>query len=770
MGVVYEAEDLTLRRHVALKFLPDHLAESKQALDRFWLEARSASALNHPNICVIHEISEHEGHPFIVMEFLKGQTLKYVILGKPIEADQILDLEIQIADALDAAHTEGIIHRDIKPANIFVTDRHQAKLLDFGIAKHLSKEVITDTQQPTGTLQNDLTQSGSTLGTVSYMSPEQALGKELDARTDLFSFGIVLYEMATGLSPFPGETPGEVLEALFAHEPLAPTRINPNLPVDLERIIMKALEKDRDLRYQSAVELRSDLQRLKRDATRPVATLAPSWTWKLIAGVIAAAILLLIGGLWLNDLARNKEIRNQAASQKLLKPSIAVLPFVNMSADKEQEYFSDGLAEELLNKLAQVPGLRVIARTSSFQFKGKNEDLRVIGKKLNTAYILEGSVRKQEKDLRITAQLVNASDGSHVWSQIYERRLDDIFAVQQDIADSVTNALKVALLGEKFQSSASRSTNAEAYNAYLQGRYFFELRSKEDLEKAVVYFERAIELDPKYAQAWASLASIRGRQADRGYLPLDEGYRKAEEAVGKAIALDENLAEAHAAFGRIKTIYDWDWAGADTEYKRALALDPGNANVLRQAATLGATLGRFDEAITMSRKAIEHDPLSVPAYNNLGIHFYYADRLQEATTSLQKALELNPQFPTTHVWLGRVYLAQSYHQKALAEMEKEPDPASRAFGLALAYQGLAQKKKADTALQNLIEKYQANWAYQIAVVYAFRGEKDRAFEWLERAFAQRDGGLSQLKGDPLLKNLESDPRYSKFLQKLKLPL
>jgi len=777
MGVVYEAEDLTLGRHVALKFLSTDLKHDQQALDRFYREARAASALNHANICTVYEFGEHDGHAFLAMELIEGKSLKHSNGGTPMPINAVLELGVQIADALDAAHAKGIVHGDITAANILVTDRGQAKVMDFGFAKMLKTEASAVAD---ATTVEDLSLPGSVMGTVRYMSPEQVLGKELDARADLFSFGVVLYEMATGMLPFAGETYGAIMGAIL-HATAAPAlRLNHKLPPKLGDVISKALEKDPNQRYQSAAAMRTDLNNLLREtqpriaasesetAAQPRASLSHVTTTRkaVIAVVAAVAVLAIAVGVWLiGSRAKYGPSLGSAAT-----PSIAVMPFVNISSDKEQEYFSDGLAEELLNDLVRIQGLRVAARTSSFQFKGKNEDLRTLAEKLNVGIILEGSVRKEGQKVRITAQLINASDGFHIWSETYDRDLNDVFAVQEDIARSVANSLKVKLLGGNPAVPSGETKNLEAYNAYLQGRYFFERRDKESLDKALGYYEQAIKLDSSYALAWAQIAQLRANQADRGYLPSKEAYQKARAAAEKALALDSNLADANAAFGWIKATYDWDWAGADAAYQRALILEPGNAMVVRSAGGLAATLGRLDEALALHRRAVGLDPLSAAARMNLGIYAYYAGQFDEALAALRKSVELSPAIPVVHHVVARVYLAQGRPHEALAEIQQESEPVWRLFGQALVYHDLGKKKEADEALREFIAKHSDDSAYQVGSAYAYRGETENVFEWLDKAYAQRDTGLSEVKVDPLLNNIRSDRRYAAFLKKLRLPL
>ncbi len=780
MGVVWKAEDTRLQRHVALKFVPEESAGDAETVDRHLREARAASALNHPNICSIHDIGEWEGQRFIVMELLEGRPLELHIGSQPLEVEAAVDLTIEIADALAAAHAKGITHRDIKPANIFVVGDEsaalRAKLLDFGLAKLAAGPASEPGDDATRTALA-MTTPGSLMGTVAYMSPEQALGKELDPRTDIFSLGVVLYEMVTGRRAFEGGTSAAVFDAILNRPPTAPIELNGEVPAELERILNKALEKDPALRYQSAAGLCADLKRLRRDSstdqgsvTLPAVSAGLGRRWLWVSGAVLAA-LALAAGLWLGKGTGTPEepVDQARAVVKPAATSIAVLPFADMSPKKDQEYFSDGLSEELLNVLAKNRGLKVTGRTSSFQFRGKSKDLREIGEKLGVASILEGSVRKAGNQVRITAQLISVADGFHLWSETYDRELEDIFALQEEIAKSVAKALQVTLLGGEAGLSP-QVIDPEAYTAYLQGRHFRGLGAgEENLEKAAAYLEQALQFAPEFAPAWAQLSLVRARQADQGYQQIDEGYARARKAAERALELDPNHADAYVALAEIKMLFDWDWQGASAAVQKGLELEPTNPAVLLGAVNLANSQSRGEEALELRRRMVALDPLSAGAYLGLGVSAYHLGLLDEAEKSLKKALELQPDRTFAHGRLGEVYLAQGEAEGALREMKQESSPAYQRYGLALAYHAAQQQGEADAKLAKLIESNQLHFAYQIAQVYAFRGESDAAFEWLERAYQQRDGGLADsLMLDPHLATLHGDPRWPVFLEKMGL--
>ncbi len=712
MGEVFLAEDTSLNRKVALKFLPVHLCRDANCRARFKREAQAVAKLSHPNIITIFEVGEFQSRPFFAMEYVEGQSFR--VLGKDGELplNRVVDLAIQVCEGLARAHASGIVHRDVKSSNILIDLDGRVKIVDFGLALVRGDEHLTKT--------------GSTLGTLGYSSPEQVRGEQVDARSDLFSFGVVLYDLIAGRSPFKRDNDAAMLHAILSEQPEPLARYKASVPADLQQLVTRCLAKDPSERYQSAQDLLADLRVIER---------------LLVSGP---------GGVILGEAP--------------LQPSIAVLPFANMSADPENEYFSDGLTEELLNVLAKNPELKVTGRTSSFAFKGKREDLRSIGQKLGVGTLLEGSVRKAGNRVRITAQLVNATDGFHVWSETYERVLDDIFAVQDNIAEAVATAMKVKLL---FQSAKKRSVNPESYALVLRARQSAIQTTKVGLKVASDLYGQAIALDPDNASAWAGLARVLVTQISMGHVDRGSGYHRAKEAAQKAIELDNTLPDAHHALGGIYSALEQRLAEAGVEYRKAYELAPNDCRCLSGLSLFEGYLGHFEEALRLRRKALALDPMNPSIHFGEGRLLMWAGRLNEAREAICRALELSPDFTSAHLNLSWVALLQGDAEEALSLAQKESSEGYRSCGVAMAYHALRRRKDSDQALDEFL-KCGERWAFQYACVYAHRGERDKAFEWLEKGTAIHDTGILQSIVSPWLKSLHADPQWPAFLNKIGL--
>ena len=764
MGDVYLAKDTKLNRMVALKFLAPVAEHDQERMRRFTQEARAAAALHHGNIAHVYEIGEADGKSFIAMEYVEGQSLASKIKGRPLHTNEIVRIGSEIADALNEAHSKSITHRDIKPSNIGITSRGQVKVLDFGLAK----VTATSSEGPASDLSTQIkTRSGVVMGTVEYMSPEQALGREVDHRTDIFSLGVVLYEMATGRRPFTGNTATETIDRISHAQPEAIARFNYDVPAELERIIRKCLEKDRERRYQSARDLFIDLQNLQRDAVMPqTATSEKAVTRPRVPArrAIVMVVALVVGLLAAVGFGLYWFARGHTSPIT----SIAVLPLVNASGDPDTEYLSDGLTESLINSLSQLPNMKVISFSSVMHYKGQQIDPQAVGSALRVRAVLMGRIVKNDNAISISAELVDVQDKSHLWGRHYERKLSDLITWKGEIARDVSEELRLRLGGDEQKRLAKTYTdNTEAYQLYLKGRYYSAKQTEDGVRKGIAYFNQAINVDPNYALAYAGLSS-----AYYGlsyiYLPPKEAMPKAKAAALRALGLDNNLSEAHTSLAMVKTFYEWDWSGAEKEYQKAIELNQNYAPAHQWYGWHLALVGQSDRSIMELERAQEIDPLSSEVSWSLGVSLFFAHRYDKAITQLQKTLELDPNLPLAHFHLAASYEQQGKSNEAIAEFRKTADlmGGSTLAPLGHAYAVFGKRDEALKILDQLKERSAPG--YQMAILYTGLGDKDRAFEWLDKAYEDRDELMTWLKVDPRLDSLRSDERFTKLMRRVGL--
>jgi serine/threonine protein kinase/Tfp pilus assembly protein PilF len=772
MGVVFKAQDSRLERAVALKFLPEQLAQQPQALERFRREARAASALNHPGICTIYDIGEQDGRAFIAMEFIDGETLRSHIHGKALPMEELLELGIQIAEALDAAHAEGIVHRDIKPANIFVTKRGRAKVLDFGLAKLVPKGVAIADADSGGDTSTSTSIAGIISGTPSYMSPEQVRGDALDARTDIFSLGLVLYEMATGRQAFGGGTGGAIIEAVLTRPPVSVRSINPEIPPALEAIIEKALHKDREQRYQHAADLLADLQRLQRDFDLGRTDQAGDSASRLAstAGPISSASQRISRA----TAQQSGSFRAPRVAKTI--SSLAVLPFENVSRDPENDYLSDGITRSLINNLATVPKLRVMAQSTVFRYKGREIDPQAVGRELNVRAMLTGRVMQSGGSLRIGTELVDVATGSQIWGAQFDRKPGDIFVIQDEISSEIWGKLRLELTRAEKKRLVKRHTeDAEAYRLYLQGHHHWNRWTEEGFYKAIGYFQQAIQKDPSYALAYAGVADSYVLLGWNSYLPPKDAFPKGKAAAMAALEIAPDLGEAHTDLATVLWLHDWQWPEAQREFQRSLQLNPCYPTANHYYAECLMTMGRNAEALTRMKKSLELDPLSLIINVAIGWAHYHARQYDEAVAQLLRTVELDPNYPMTYWILGLIYRKTGRYDLAISAGEKGVNlsggsPLMRA---ALA-QTFATAGAADKAIQivdelNGLTKQRYVAPHFFAGIYIGLGELDRAIEYLEKSCAEHCHWLIYLHIDPSVDDLRSDPRFQDLLRRVGLP-
>jgi TolB-like protein/Tfp pilus assembly protein PilF len=766
MGVVYRARDEQLERDVAVKVLPSGILSDETARRHFRKEAMALAKLSHPNIETIYEYNTQDGVDFLVLEYVPGKTLADRLMGGPLTEKEIVPLGMQIAAALEEAHERGIVHRDVKPANIAITAKGEVKVLDFGLAKLLrpDDELTTD----------KLTETGMAAGTLPYMTPEQLRGERVDERADVYAIGAVLYEMATGRKAFHEESAPRTTDAILHEPPVPPRYINPRISAELERIVLKCLDKEADNRYQSAKELAIDMRRAGNGLGRPASSRRPAGIrWQTIAALSLAFFLCLATLIALNVGGWHDWLRG-AGNVSPIK-SLAVLPLANLSGDPAQEYFADGMTDALITDLGRIGALRVISRTSVMQYKGASKPLREIAKDLGLDAVVEGSLLRSGRRVQITVRLIQAKTDTQIWSQSYERGIQDALTLESEVAQSIADEIRVKLTPEEqARISETHTVSPEAFDAYLKGRHYWEERTEESLKKSLEYFRQAIERDPTYARAYAGLADSYATLGNNRFLPPNESFPKAKAAARRSLEIDEGLAEAHASLAFTLWNYDLDWNAVEKEYKRAIELNPGYPTAYHWYAGYLSGMGRHAEAIAAMKKARELDPLSPRINANVGLILYFAREYDDAIQELQKALEMDPSSGAAYCYLGMARLQKGEYQQAIAALESSrqllDDSPESVLELAYANAVAGNRKEAREMLNQLMGEPNPRYipALWIARLYSALGEKDKAFQWLQKAYEERSPQLPFLKVDPRLDTLRLDPRFQDLLHRMKL--
>ncbi|HSB08633.1 MAG TPA: protein kinase [Blastocatellia bacterium] len=795
MGEVYLAEDTRLKRNIAIKFIPQELVTDEQVSGRLIREAQAAAKLDHPNICAIYEVGHCEGGNFIAMQYVEGETLSERNRRKPLNLRETLDAAVQVADALGEAHSRGIIHRDIKPQNIMITARGHVKLLDFGLARIVQQGVLLESGVATETL---LSEPGMIIGTVPYMSPEQVRGEPVDGRSDIFSLGVVLYELLTGRRPFFDDSAAGTISAILTREPPPLARYSENTPPEVQRIVSKMLCKDAEERYQTASDLRVDLKNLMAELAfeekleRSYSGDPSAATAVLRRGVTTSGIELARPGFKVSAINRRVLLAGGAlvvaaaavAAYFLLNAgeSLAVLPFTYSStdqqimADPDREYLSDGITESIIDSLSQLPKLKVIARSSVFRYKGKETDPQAIGRELGVRTVLVGRITQRGDILTISPELVNVSDNRQIWGHRYERKVSELLAMQTDIAREISENLRLKLTGaERELLGRSRTNNAEAYQAYLKGRYYWNKRTEEGFRSAINSFQQAILLDRKYALAYSGLADCYMLLSDYGFTPPSEGYPEAKAYVMTALAIDDGLAEAHTSLAGMNAGYYWDWAEAEREYQKAISLNPNYSTAHHWYALYLSFVGKTNEALAEISKARELDPLSLPINKDYGVILLFARRDDEAMKQFIKTREIDPDYLMVYTYMAQVLLDEGKYREAIAELERvrpnAPDEAEITSVLGQAYAMVGRKEEAQKIAEQLshLEKESQFLSKELAILYAWLGDKDRAIEILKNGIDKRHAVVTEIKVDPRLSILRSDPRFAELIRTIGLP-